>query len=155
MLESATRPAQWSDGSDRDCPLGTVIDPPIWHVSGTVGTRTDRRDRCLGHVGARPARTTRARTWRRRLQLDRRVRLIQIDYCLVGKRSERAAAHVPPIEDISWAEGPGEAETSSPRQMVEASPGGSGLVLHLGLEVIVAEQVMDGDRAIRARPGSS
>jgi hypothetical protein len=40
--------------------------------------------------------------------------------------------------------GLGEAETSSPRQTVEASPGGAGLVLHLGLEVIVAEQVIDG-----------
>jgi hypothetical protein len=33
--KSVTRPDQRSDGSDRGCPLGTVIDPPIWHASGT------------------------------------------------------------------------------------------------------------------------
>jgi hypothetical protein len=36
MLESATRPAQRPGGSDRDCPLDTVIDPPIWHANGTA-----------------------------------------------------------------------------------------------------------------------
>jgi len=35
--KSVTRPAQRSDGSDRGCPLDTVIDPPIWHASGTLG----------------------------------------------------------------------------------------------------------------------
>jgi hypothetical protein len=29
-------PAHWWRGSDRGCPLGTVIDPPIWHAGGTV-----------------------------------------------------------------------------------------------------------------------
>src|SRR5215211_6317934 len=39
------RPAQWPDGSDRGCPLGTVIDPPIWHASGTQApTATCRLD---------------------------------------------------------------------------------------------------------------
>ena len=34
--KGATRPALWSDGSDRGCPLDTVIDLPIWHASGTA-----------------------------------------------------------------------------------------------------------------------
>jgi len=33
--KSVTRPAQRSDGSDRGCPLATVIDRPMWHASGT------------------------------------------------------------------------------------------------------------------------
>jgi hypothetical protein len=36
---SVTGPAQRSDGSGRGCPLGTVIDPPIWHAGGAA-TRT-------------------------------------------------------------------------------------------------------------------
>ena len=36
---SVTGPAQRSDGSDRGCLLGTVIDPPIWRAGGTP-TRT-------------------------------------------------------------------------------------------------------------------
>jgi hypothetical protein len=34
--QRAARPAQPSDGSDRGCPLSTVVDPPIWHASGTA-----------------------------------------------------------------------------------------------------------------------
>ena len=30
------RPAERSDGSDRGCPLGTGIDPSIWHANGTT-----------------------------------------------------------------------------------------------------------------------
>jgi hypothetical protein len=38
--QRAARPAQPLDGSDRGCPLSTVVDPPIWHASGTAnGTR--------------------------------------------------------------------------------------------------------------------
>jgi hypothetical protein len=36
MLEERGRPVQRSNGSDRGCPLDTVIDPTMWHASGTV-----------------------------------------------------------------------------------------------------------------------
>jgi hypothetical protein len=39
--KNATRPAQRSDSNDRDCPLGTVTDPPIWHASGTAARQAD------------------------------------------------------------------------------------------------------------------
>ena len=35
MLEEREAPGQRPRESDRGCPLGTVIDPPMWHVSGT------------------------------------------------------------------------------------------------------------------------
>jgi hypothetical protein len=57
---SVTGTAQRSDGSDRGCPLGTVIDPPIWHAGGTPSrtwaTATGRcatstRPSCAGRSG--------------------------------------------------------------------------------------------------------
>jgi hypothetical protein len=44
---SVTGPVQRSDDSDRGCPLGTVIDPPIWHASGTAG----ENETTIGGVG--------------------------------------------------------------------------------------------------------
>ena len=38
---SEGRPAQRSEGSDRGCPLDTVVDPPIWHASGTAAGKRD------------------------------------------------------------------------------------------------------------------
>jgi hypothetical protein len=35
--QRAARPAQPSSGSDRGCPLSTVVVPPIWHANGTAG----------------------------------------------------------------------------------------------------------------------
>jgi hypothetical protein len=37
LLVRRSRPAQRSDGSDRGCPLGTGIDPSMWHANGTTG----------------------------------------------------------------------------------------------------------------------
>jgi hypothetical protein len=127
-------PAQRPASSDRDCPLDTAGDRCLWHVGGTAGENDE------------------ARAWRRRLQLGRRVRTVPV--------TSASLASVPSARQLMFPEwrtsvgrGPGQAEISSPRQTVEASPGGAGLVLHLGLEVIVAEQVIDGNWAIGARPG--
>jgi hypothetical protein len=41
MLVRRGRPAQRSDGSDRGCPLDTVVVRLMWHASGTVGENGD------------------------------------------------------------------------------------------------------------------
>jgi hypothetical protein len=63
----AARPAKRSSSSDRDCPLDTARDRCLWHVGGTAGTNED------------------VRTWRRRLQLGRKVRRFPGVHCIVGK----------------------------------------------------------------------
>ena len=39
---SKGRPAHGRHESDRGCPLGTVVDPLIWHASGTGEVRANR-----------------------------------------------------------------------------------------------------------------
>jgi DDE superfamily endonuclease len=66
----AGSPAHRAPPSDRDCPLATARDRCLWHAGGTAGASYD------------------APTWRRRLQLDCRVRPVLGDHCLVGKSPE-------------------------------------------------------------------
>jgi hypothetical protein len=47
------RPGHGSRGSDRGCPLGTVIDCPMWHAGGTAG-ENDRASHSVADASARP-----------------------------------------------------------------------------------------------------
>jgi hypothetical protein len=49
-----------------------------------------------------------------------------------------------------WPQGPGEGRGSFPRTIVGAWLGGAGCVLLAGREVVLVEQVKDGDGAVRA-----
>ena len=66
-------PAQRRGGSDRGCPLGTVVDRPMWHASGTAGEN---------EVGSASP---------RRAQLGQWARPVLGDASLVGKGRRPAA----------------------------------------------------------------
>src|SRR5215208_6890649 len=68
----AARPAKRPSSSDRDYPLVTTGDRCLWHAGGTASKKDD------------------ARTRRRRLQLDRRVRPVRWWPLLVGERPKDA-----------------------------------------------------------------
>jgi hypothetical protein len=120
--------------ADRGVPLASCSE---WHGDGTAG----EDDRASHLAAVAPARAMgEARPGRLQPRWQAPVGARQL-LSLTGEM------HAGPL-------GPGGRTRFLPPGGGRAWLGGSGLMLHLGLEVIVAEQVIDGNRAIRARPGS-
>src|SRR5215218_959609 len=86
MLEERDAASSASDGSDRDCPLGTVIDPPMWHANGTAATASRahfwfcRQRRSLVECGAECG----------EVAVERRVRACLEDEVAFGVEDESA-----------------------------------------------------------------
>jgi hypothetical protein len=61
MLLEREAPGQPQIGSDRGCPLGTVIDRPMWHAGGTAGEdergTSPRKRQAEGIFGSPPEST--------------------------------------------------------------------------------------------------
>jgi hypothetical protein len=84
--------------------------------------------------------------------LGQRVRPVPGDHLAsLASARGRTPAHIRHwgMSDLG-REAPGEGRDSFPRTVVGAWPGGPGCVLLLGREVVLVEQVKDGDGAVRA-----
>jgi hypothetical protein len=49
LVEGGTT-SWWASGIDRGCPLGTGIDPSMWHVNGTTTAGHLRATKVIGAV---------------------------------------------------------------------------------------------------------